>query len=225
MNAAALLSLALAPGAAIVLYIYLRDRHEREPFWLLLISFVYGGLSTVITLIISLPVNLLFISRPADILNQFFTAFFKVALIEEFSKFIFVRFVLYYNKNFNEPFDGVVYAIMVGMGFATVENIIYVFQYGFTTGIVRMFTAVPAHAVFAMMMGYFVGKAKFAYRAKLFNSIMALSSAALFHGAYDYFWAISYTPGIWVGATVSLVLVFVLARRAIHLHDQYLSEK
>jgi len=220
MNAAALLSLALAPGTAIILYIYLRDRHEREPFWLLFVSFIYGGLSTVITLIISLPVNLLFISRPADVLNQFYTAFFKVALIEEFSKFIFVRFVLYRNKNFNEPFDGVVYAIMVGMGFATVENIIYVFQYGFATGFLRMFTAVPAHAVFAMMIGYFVGKAKFAYKGKLFNSTMALFSAALFHGAYDYFWAVSYVPGIWIGAAVSLVLSLVLVRRAVHLHDQ-----
>ena len=103
-------------------------------------------------------------------------------------------------------------------------NIIYVFQYGFTTGIVRMFTAVPAHAVFAMMMGYFVGKAKFAYKAKLFNSTMALFSAAIFHGAYDYFWAISYTPGVWAGAVVSLILVFVLARKAIHLHDQSLNK-
>ena len=224
MNAAALLSLALAPGTAIILSIYLRDRHEREPLWLLLISFIAGAFSTVVTMIISLPVNLIFIARPADVLSQFFSAFFKVALIEEFSKFIFVRFILYYNKNFNEPFDGVVYAIMVGMGFATVENVIYVFQYGFTTGFLRMFTAVPAHAVFAMMMGYFVGKAKFAYKGKFFNSTMALLSAALFHGAYDYFWAISYTPGIWIGAIVSLVLVFVLARRAIHLHDQFIKK-
>ncbi|MEJ7643248.1 MAG: PrsW family glutamic-type intramembrane protease [Chryseolinea sp.] len=219
MNAVALLSLALAPGTAIMFYIYLRDKHEREPFWLLMVSFLYGGISTGITLIISLPVNLFFVSRPTDVLDQFFSAFLKVALIEEFSKFIFVRFILYYNKNFNEPFDGVVYSVMVGMGFATIENIIYVFQYGFTTGLLRMFTAVPAHAVFALMMGYFVGKAKFAYKGNLFNSVLALLSAAVFHGAYDYFWAISFAPGIWIGATVSLALSFILARKTIRRHQ------
>ena len=146
MNAFSLLSLAIAPGAAIILFIYLKDKHEREPFILLLISFFYGCLSTLITLIVSVPVNSLILTKEDDLLEQFFNAFFKVALLEEFSKFIFVRFVLYYNKNFNEPFDGIVYAVMVSMGFATVENIIYVFQYGFATGFLRMFTAVPAQS-------------------------------------------------------------------------------
>jgi RsiW-degrading membrane proteinase PrsW (M82 family) len=71
--------------------------------------------------------------------------------------------VLYNNKNFNEPFDGIVYAVIVSMGFATIENIIYVFQYGFATGILRLFTAVPAHAAFGILMGYFLGKAKFTH--------------------------------------------------------------
>lgn len=220
MNALALLSLALAPGAAIVLYIYLRDKHEREPLWLLIVSFLYGGLSTIITLAISFPVNLILFAETDSAIHKFFTAFFKVALIEEFSKFIFVRFVLYYNKNFNEPFDGIVYAIMVGMGFATVENIIYVFQYGYKTGLLRMFTAVPAHAVFALLMGYFIGKAKFTHRRTTFYSILALLGAAAFHGSYDYFWFISFIPGILAGAVVSIVLCFALARLAIRLHQQ-----
>ncbi len=220
MHALALLSLALAPGAAIVLYIYLKDKHEREPLWLLVVSFLYGGLSTFVTLAISRSVGLLILTRPDSAVDQFFNAFFKVALIEEFSKFIFVRFVLYYNKNFNEPFDGIVYAIMVGMGFATVENIVYVFYFGFTTGLIRMFTAVPAHAVFAMLMGYFIGKAKFTHRRTLYYSALALLTAALFHGAYDYFWFISFTPGIWIGAIVSFALCFILARKAVRLHQQ-----
>ena len=220
MNGLALLSLALAPGAAIMLYIYLRDKHEREPFWLLLLSFVYGGLSTLMTLAISYPVNLIIFSETESAIHEFFTAFFKIALIEEFSKFIFVRFILYYNRNFNEPFDGIVYAIMVGMGFATVENVIYVFQYGFKTGVLRMFTAVPAHAVFAMLMGYFIGKAKFTHRKTVLYSVIALFGAALFHGSYDYFWYISFVPGIWVGAVVSAAISFLLIRLALRLHQQ-----
>jgi len=220
MHALSLLSLALAPGAAIILYIYLKDKHEREPISLLIISFLYGGLSTILTLIISEPVNALILTKDDDVIQQFFSAFFKVALVEEFSKFVFVRFILYYNKNFNEPFDGIVYAVMVSMGFATVENIIYVFRFGFTTGFLRMFTAVPAHATFGILMGFFLGRAKFTHRNSLFLSVTALLTATLFHGSYDYFWFISFIPGIWTGAILSLVITLVLSRKAIRLHQQ-----
>jgi RsiW-degrading membrane proteinase PrsW (M82 family) len=215
-----LLALALAPGAAIALYIYLKDKHEREPLGLLMMSFLYGILSIAVTLIISYPVNAFFLTREDDVVEQFANAFFKVAFVEEFSKFVFIRFMLFNNKNFNEPFDGIVYAVMVSMGFATLENIIYVFQYGYTTGFLRMFTAVPAHATFAVLMGFFLGKAKFSHRNQLYLSLAALTSATIFHGAYDYFWFISYIPGIWVGAIVSLIIGFMLARKAIRLHQQ-----
>lgn len=220
MSVLSLLSLAIAPGAAIILYIYLKDKHEREPLSLLLISFLYGCLSTLITLAVSIPVNLLISTREDDVVQQFFNAFFKVALLEEFSKFVFVRFVLYHNKNFNEPFDGIVYAVMVSMGFATVENIMYVLEYGYATGFLRMFTAVPAHAAFAIIMGYYIGKSKFTHRREFYYSLVALLTASLFHGAYDYFWFISFVPGIWVGAILSLIVSFVLSRKAMQLHQQ-----
>ena len=130
MNFFILLALALAPGIAIGVYIYLKDKHEPEPLGLLLTSFIYGCASTLVTLSISWPLDFIVTFSETDVAHQFANAFFKVALVEEFSKFIFIRFILYNNKNFNEPFDGIVYAIMVGMGFATLENILYVFQYG-----------------------------------------------------------------------------------------------
>lgn len=220
MHALSLFALALAPGAAIVIYIYLKDKHEREPLGLLLISFLYGSLSTILTLFISWPISALLLLKEDNAIHQFFNAFFKVALIEEFSKFFFVRFVLFHNKNFNEPFDGIVYAVMVSMGFATLENVVYVYQYGMATGIIRMFTAVPAHATFAILMGFFLGKAKFTNRKVFLYSFLALMSAAIFHGSYDYFLFISYMPGIWMGAVLSLIIGFVLSRKAIRLHQQ-----
>jgi RsiW-degrading membrane proteinase PrsW (M82 family) len=220
MHALSLFALALAPGAAVILYIYLKDKHEREPLGLLAISFLYGGLSTVITLFIRWPVEVLILTKEKDVVYQFVNAFFKVAFIEEFSKFFFVRFILFYNRNFNEPFDGIVYAVMVGMGFATLENVVYVYQYGLATGIMRMFTAVPAHATFAIIMGFFLGKAKFTHRKVFYYSIIALLAASLFHGSYDYFLFISYVPGIWICAAVSLAIGFILSRKAIRLHQQ-----
>ncbi|NBP68782.1 MAG: protease PrsW [Cytophagia bacterium] len=219
MNFLVLLSLALAPGIAIAIYIYLKDRHEREPIKLLLMSFFYGVLSTIITLLISWPLTKSVSIDPTSISDQFINAFFLVALVEEFSKFLFVRFILYNNKNFNEPFDGIVYALMVSMGFATLENVLYTFQYGVTTGVLRMFTAVPAHATFGILMGYFLGLAKFTHRRELYYAFLALLVATLFHGAYDYFWFINYVPGVWIGAIVSLIVGVILSKKAIGLHQ------
>jgi RsiW-degrading membrane proteinase PrsW (M82 family) len=224
MNAAELLAIALAPGVAIMLYIYLKDKHEREPLSLLLISFVYGMLSTLLTVFISFPVDFLVVLHDDNYIDQFYSAFFKVALVEEFSKFVFVRFILYNNRNFNEPFDGIVYAVMVGMGFATLENVLYVFEFGWETGVLRMFTAVPAHATFAVMMGYFLGIAKFTHARAFSYGLVALFSATVFHGAYDYFWFIGQIKGIWtyiwIGAILSLIIGVVLSRKAIRLHQQ-----
>jgi RsiW-degrading membrane proteinase PrsW (M82 family) len=219
MNIFFLLAIALAPGAAIGLYIYWKDKHEREPLGLLVKSFFFGVISTLITLLISWPISRLVPLDPTSVTQQAVHAFLLVALIEEFSKFIFVRWVLYPNKNFNEPFDGIVYSLTVSLGFAGLENILYVLDGGVETAVLRMFTAVPAHASFGVLMGYFLGKAKFEHK-KAHYAIYALGVATLFHGAYDYFWFISYVPGIWIGAVISLIIGIVLSRRAIHIHQQ-----
>lgn len=213
-----LLAIATAPGAAIIVYVYLKDKYEREPIGLLIKSFLYGFLSIAITLIISAPVNILIPIDETSIQEQALHAFLLVALIEEFSKFVFVRWVLYKNSNFNEPFDGIVYSVMVGMGFATLENIMYAFDQGVGTAIIRMFTAVPAHATFAILMGYFLGKAKFEQKGFLYSAY-ALAIATVFHGAYDYFLFISFVPGIATGALVSLVVGIWLSRKAIRIHQ------
>jgi RsiW-degrading membrane proteinase PrsW (M82 family) len=211
--------LALAPGVAIMVYIYLKDKHEREPLSLLLISFLYGLASTIVTLILSIPVDAWIITDEFHLYDQFINAFLKVAFIEEFCKFIFVRYILFHNKHFNEPFDGIVYAIMVSMGFATFENVLYVMDGGYATGFLRMFTAVPAHATFGILMGYYLGRAKFSQRHSTVLTCMGLCTAILFHGLYDYFLFISFVPGIWLGAIASLLVAVALSRRAIKIHQ------
>lgn len=218
MDVLVLLALASAPGVAIMLYIYLKDKHEREPIGLLMKAFFFGVLSTLLTLLISVPINSFITIHEKDLTEQAIHAFLIVALVEEFSKFLFVRGILYRDKNFNEPFDGIVYSVMVGMGFATFENILYVTDGGLEVAILRMFTAVPAHASFAVLMGFYLGRAKFEHK-KGYYALHALGVATLFHGAYDYCWFISFEPGIWVGAIGSLLIAILLSRKAIHLHQ------
>lgn len=219
MDALSLLAIALAPGVCIMVFIYLKDHHEREPIGLLLRSFLYGVASIFVTLIITGLYEQFITFDEQDTFHQGLNAFLGVALVEEFSKFIFVRGILYNNKNFNEPFDGIVYAVMVGMGFATLENVLYVAEGGLGTGLMRMFTAVPAHATFAVLMGYYLGKAKFEHR-KEYYSLYALGVATLFHGSYDYFLFINWIPGVWLGAAASLVVGIWLSKKAIRLHQE-----
>ncbi|PWK17420.1 PrsW family intramembrane metalloprotease [Xanthomarina spongicola] len=216
-----LLLLAIAPVFVIILYIYLKDEYEKEPRRLLLYNFLLGAIvSVLITTILYLGADILFpLKDEFSITQQFFKAFLVVALIEEFSKYIIVRYFAQTNKEFNEPFDGIMYAVMVSMGFAATENILYVIEGGYQVALMRAFTAVPAHATFGVLMGYFMGKAKFSNNKIVYN-LLGLFLAVLFHGAYDFFLFIDFIPGIWIGAFISLIIGLILARKAIIYHQQ-----
>jgi protease PrsW len=218
MDLLTLLAISSAPAACIILYIYLKDKHEPEPLSLLAKGFVFGMIAVLLTLMISFPLEVFVPTNEEDLTAQAVHAFLLVALVEEFSKFVFLRGVLYNDPHFNEPFDGIVYSVMVGMGFATLENILYVSQGGFETALARMFTAVPAHGTFAVLMGYYMGKAKFEQR-RGHLAIVGLLAATAFHGAYDYFWFISFVPGIWLGAFASLAVGIWLSLKAIRIHQ------
>ncbi|MFV9550727.1 PrsW family intramembrane metalloprotease [Algibacter sp. PT7-4] len=213
--------LALAPVCVIILYIYFKDKYEKEPRRLLLYNFLLGAIvSIIITSILYYVFDIVLpLTIKTSILEQFIKAFFVVGLIEEFSKYVIIRYFAQPNKAFNERFDGIVYAVMVSMGFAATENIFYVIEGGYATALARAFTAVPAHATFGILMGYYMGKAKFSNNRVGLN-LFGLFLAILFHGAYDFFLFIDFIPGIWVGAFVSLIIGIILSRTAIKKHQK-----
>ncbi|MEJ2113820.1 MAG: PrsW family glutamic-type intramembrane protease [Flavobacteriaceae bacterium] len=142
-----LLLLAVAPVFVIILYIYLKDKYEKEPKKLLLYTFLLGAFVSIIisTILYVLSSFVLPLPDNYSVWQQFIKAFFVVALIEEFSKYVIVRYYAQPKNAFNEPFDGIVYAVMVSMGFAAIENIMYVTSGGIHVALVRAFTAVPEH--------------------------------------------------------------------------------
>lgn len=215
-----LLLLAIAPVFAILLYIYVQDKHEKEPRRLLISSFLFGAIVSVMIVFVLYLFTGHFIpvTDKFSIWQQFVQAFIVVALSEEFSKYVIVKYYAQAKKAFNEPYDGIIYAVMVSMGFACTENIMYVIDGGYQTALVRAFTAVPAHATFGILMGYFMGKAKFSNnRIKL--NLIGLLLAVLFHGAYDFFLFINFIPGISIGAFISLIVGIILSKKAIKLHQ------
>ncbi|CAA6813773.1 MAG: Unknown protein [uncultured Aureispira sp.] len=192
---ALLLLLSVLPGLLIVLYIYWRDRHDREPILYLTICFVFGMMSTYPAMKMEE-----FGMRDLGIYNAinapfmtFTFTFAVVAFSEEFVKYIFLRYYIFPKDDFDEPMDGIVYSVMISMGFATLENILYVvvradtIELAFQIGLLRMITAVPGHAVFAILMGYFVGLAKFSKEKGSLYLIIGLVGAILLHGTYDFF--------------------------------------
>ena len=218
MQLLVLIALALAPGIAIVLFFYLKDTHEPEPLRSLLLGLLCGVLSFGVFLAIGLSLDAVTEIDRESLVDQLIRAFVFVGLFEEGSKFLFLRGILYRSKHFDEPFDGIVYAVMVGMGFAMAENLVYVLQGGTSTALVRMFTAVPAHAMFAVIMGFFLGEAKVFPTSAGLYATMALLFAALAHGFYDYFLFVDFIPGLWIQAMVCLAIVLVLTHFAIKRH-------
>jgi RsiW-degrading membrane proteinase PrsW (M82 family)/ribosomal protein S18 acetylase RimI-like enzyme len=180
-----LILLGLAPGVAICLFIFHRDAYNKEPKLNLLLSFILGALIVVPA---ALTEQALWDSRPGEtnIFRIFIKAFFVVALTEELAKYAILRLYAYPKKSFDEPLDGIVYGIVVSMGFATIENIMYVVKFGWEVGILRMFLSVPAHATFGVLMGYHAGKAKFDPSNEKRLLLTGLFWAVLLHGAYDF---------------------------------------
>ena len=226
-----LIALAIAPGLAICLFIFHRDAYNREPKLNLLLSFLLGA---AVVYPVALAEHSLVKYFDKRISGTLVTAFIVVALTEELGKFLIVRCYAYRRKSFDEPLDGIVYAVMVSMGFATVENLLYVTQsaaggYGYQVAIMRMFLAVPAHATFGVLMGYHVGKAKFETHRTAQLLALGLFWSVLFHGLYDFFLFLRETPGIndyvadWlllIGAIISFALAIRLSLQHINKHRQ-----
>jgi len=215
-----LLALAIAPGIVICIFIYLKDKYNREPLGLLLVSFILGMLSTIPAIILQALSHTTLESLAGKSLTEVaIFAYLVVALSEEGSKYFMIRIFGYRRKSFDEPFDGIVYAIMVGMGFATLENIGYVYQNGIGTGIMRMFLAVPAHATFAVLMGYYMGLAKFDNANRKKYLFLAILLPVIFHGTYDCFLFLGNTILHFAGSLVSLIVAIQLSKKAIRKHQ------
>jgi RsiW-degrading membrane proteinase PrsW (M82 family) len=180
-----LIIIALAPVFVIAIYIYFRDKYEREPIRLLLISLVVG---CVITIPVALIEGFLAARGQAfeGLPSAAWNAFIVAACTEELFKLLALYLLIWSNRNFNEKFDGIVYASFISLGFAGIENVLYVTDGGMSVGITRAFTAVPAHALFGIIMGYQFGLAKFYPEERTRRLFLALLIPILLHGIYDF---------------------------------------
>ncbi len=215
-NTFLLIAAATLPSMAIAYWIYQQDTHEKEPKKMLLWAFLCGCASTIPAIIGQTFFKHL--ENHGSLLQTAIFAFGVVALTEELSKYLLLRRFIYPKKDFNEPIDGIVYGVMVGLGFATLENLLYVFNAnnnGLSTALGRAFTAVPAHAAFGVLMGAYIGLAKFFPEKRTIYTFIGVGLAVFFHGAYDFFLMQQVYEGMAIMAMFTLVWGIMMSRRLI----------
>lgn len=198
-----LIGCAVAPAIALMSYFYIKDLYESEPLRLVGLLFLVGLLS-------ALPVMYGVKWLSSYIESPYLHTFLVVAVVEELSKFLLTYWFAVRHHEFNEEYDGIVYAVATSLGFATVENVIKVLVHGWDALAFRTLFTVPGHALFGVIMGYYLGKAKFADsgRKRILYGLLAFGSPWLVHGTYDALlisnqtWVvmltIPYMVGLWI---------------------------
>ena len=181
-----ILIISIAPIIIILLYINYRDKYEKEPFGMLLRALLAGAVITIPIILIELGLDRM-VQFSGKISNALYDGFVVAAFTEELFKYLAFMVIIWRNRNFNELFDGIVYAAFISLGFATIENILYVFGTGSGTGLIRAFTAVPAHALFGITMGFYLGLAKFNPDKTSKYLWFAVLVPIILHGIYDFF--------------------------------------
>ncbi|MEN0047170.1 MAG: PrsW family glutamic-type intramembrane protease [Bacteroidota bacterium] len=211
---------AIVPSLLIAGFIYWQDKYEREKAIPMLICFILGAVVTMPALFLEAKADSIGWSESESFWMTFFVAFIIVAFNEELFKFIALYLFPFQQKFFNEPFDGIVYAVMIGMGFAMVENILYVHKFGIAETWGRAFTAVPSHGVYAIIMGYYAGLAKFNTEQRWTSLFKGLLFATLLHGAYDLFLLQQELEWLMLLSIVILYGSMFLAWRMIKAHQK-----
>lgn len=203
---------AITPPLLIVLFIYRNDLYEKEPHKLLITTFFLGCF-------LILPMILLELITEKIFKNIFIFSMIGVALVEEGIKYLALLKFNFPKKDFNEPYDGIIYSLVLTMGFAMVENVTYVIgngSEGASVSVLRMLTAIPMHATCGIVMGYFMGMAKMNEKNKTKNLMLSIILPVLIHGLYNYFIFINLFG-------LSLIIVFVGVRyslKAIKIHQE-----
>ena len=207
------LLITIVPSIAILLYFFLSDKFK-EPKGTIALVFILGVL-------ICFPAGILndfMISNfgdPKDI-NDLTYSFFGPAWTEEILKFLVLYLIVLRRNEFNEPMDGIVYGVVVSLGFATYENYDYVFRLAETWEIApeqmaiwRSYSAVPMHGLNGCLMGFYFGMYAFSAENKfLYRSLYV---PYIFHGIYNYLTV--YSP-------LNILIVFLMIGFALYLHKE-----
>lgn len=195
------LAVAIGPAALVMWWVYSRDRTEPEPRRLVWQTVGLGALSVVWALMLECPLGAMGVipqggpEGGAPFAVAFLAAAY-IGLVEEAGKLAAVLLWPFRHPSFNQWMDGIVYCVAASLGFATVENVLYVsgafcaagplgFALPFAVGAARAFTAVPGHAAMGVLMGLWVGAARMVASKRRTYILCGYGLAVLAHMAYN----------------------------------------
>ena len=218
-----LLRLAVLPSIGLLLLVVGKNKQRRNPTNLLVILAVLGAVSCIPAAIGEL-IGMTVLERTDlyqdSIVYGIVEYFCVVAAMEELVKFIAVLIATWKNKNFDHSYDGIIYGVCSALGFATLENILYVLPGGLGLGVIRAISSVPLHCTCGVFMGYFYAKAKENANhdegsGVAANMFLAYLVPVFIHGLYDFivtreFMNIGYI------IVVVFVIAFVLMMMLLH---------
>lgn len=217
----------ILPIVLLILYFYKKDT-SKEPNWLLQKLFFSGFLSALLTIFISI-IGIIFFPTLAKVENAslirvFMYSFIFVSLTEEFCKWIMVYKISYNHKEFDQFYDIILYSVLVSLGFACFENFLYVIgnESQLFVSIFRGITAIPAHACFGTMMGYFLGLSKFNHNKEKKYLNLSLLIPVILHGTYDFLLLSNNITlvCIFLGFIVSMFIITILKIKTVAKIDK-----
>lgn len=201
---------AIIPVVVFLFFIYKKDS-QKEPLKTVLKAFLWGSLSTIPVLLIEILINS-FNNFNSAFLSSLYSAFFVAAFVEEGMKFLFLYVIIWKHKEFNQYYDGIVYAVFISLGFAMIENIGYVLSSGIATSIGRALLSVPAHGLWGVIMGYFFALARFSTTNKRGNLLwLSLLVPLFFHGLFDFLLMYMSQNGDNLALIFGLFVTFIIA--------------
>lgn len=229
----------IIPVLLILGVIYNMSEVKKQPLWILVVLFLGGILSWIMVRYISKVLGNDIYKSQVEINNNlgnkgfFLVSFGIIAFIEELSKYIVISIMCYKNKYFKNPYDAIMYAVCISLGFAFVENIMYINNFGISVAISRAIFSIPAHASFGIIMGYYLGISKLckdndnkSYSALCFYC--AFFIPFIFHGLYDFLLNFN-TQSIYIIFLIYVIIMYVfviyLLLRLNKVDDKWLRHK
>ena len=209
MSFLVLLAAALLPAIFLWYYIWKQDPQPEPTRWLVKAALYGAAICIPVALVETLIDNAIFGGEPSTLIGTTIQAFFVAALPEESFKLLALWLILRKNPFFDEHFDGIVYAVCVGLGFAAIENVAYVVSEEdnwMGVAIARALLAVPGHYAFAVLMGYYYSLYHFVDRSPR-TAACVLLVPVLAHGVYDAI-ALGGMVNPYVGSISTFVLIY-----------------
>lgn len=205
-----LVAVALIPGMFWVWFFNRQDSEDREPLGLLLRCFLYGMIAVGAAALAEIAFSPVMEAATHPV-NHLIALIVGVGLVEESAKFAAFHLAVHREPAYNEPVDGIIYAVTAALGFSTLENLIYTASFGLSVAPLRAMVASVAHAAFSGIVGYYAAMVKFRDRPRR-TAWAGLGLASVLHGFYNFFIVDASIPAWLVVPLVYGVYRFLIVR-------------